>query len=163
MEIIPLDKKITFDHIIDNLYLGDLESASIQHIVDNDIQIVFNISNCNYEENQNVEYYHYNIDDESSADIIQFFEHFITLVKQNYEKKILVHCQNSVSRSVTLVLAYLISKGYSLIGGYEYIKTRRSQYTLPNRGFLKQLSQHEVATLGGISVDPITMYKNIRK
>ena len=52
--------------------------------------------------------------------------------------RIIVHCAVGVSRSASLVLAYLmIHHGYSLLDAIKKVKERR--WILPNRGFLKQL------------------------
>ena len=163
MEIVPIEKNFTFDNIIDNLYLGDIESATSSNLIKSKIEIVVNISNTHYNELNNVQYYHYDIDDESDVDISKYFDEFINIVNNNKEKNILVHCQNSVSRSVTLVLAYLISRGNTLVEAFEYLKSKRTQYTCPNRGFLKQLSEYEMNIYGSISINPIAMFKNLRK
>lgn len=163
MEIIPLEKISTFDHIINNLYLGDVESATSHNIKDNNIEIIVNVSNIKYKYFDKVEYYHYNINDESSENIYEYFDKFINLIKNNPTKNILVHCENSVSRSVTLVLAYLIDSKLRLVDAYEYLKTKRTQYTCPNKGFLKQLSIYELEKYSKISIDPIVMFKQIKK
>jgi len=163
MEIVALEKRCTFDQIMDNLYLGDVESATSQNIKSNNIEIVVNVSNTRYKHFDDVDYYHYDIDDVSSENIRVYFEQFVELIKNNTDKNILVHCQNSVSRSVTLVLAYCINNGKTLIEAYEYLKMKRTQYSCPNRGFIKQLSAYELQKHGKLSIDPILMFKTIRK
>lgn len=133
-----------FDHIIDNIFLGDIEAPKSNLMLVNKIKHVFNISNSRYEQIESLNqviYYHYDIDDERNQDILQFFNDFITIVS-NSSSNILVHCANSVSRSVTLVLSYLIQK-MSLKEAIIYLKSRRSQYTKPNIGFMKQLLTYE--------------------
>ena len=163
MEIVPLEKISTFDHIVGNLYLGDAESATSHNIANCSIEIVVNVSNTRYEHFDGVEYYHYDIEDKSSENISEYFDRFMALVDNNSSKHILVHCQNSVSRSVTLVLAYLINCGNTLVEAFEYLKSKRSQYTCPNRGFIKQLSLYEMHIHGKISIDPIAMFKTLKK
>lgn len=52
--------------------------------------------------------------------------------------RILVHCAVGVSRSASLVLAYLmIHQHFSLLDAIKTIKQHR--WIFPNRGFLKQL------------------------
>lgn len=163
MEILALEKNFTFDHIIDNLYLGDLESTVSTNLGKFNIKIVVNASNSEYVKCENITYFKFHIDDETNFDIYPYFEEFIKLINENPDKNILVHCQNSVSRSVTLTLAYLISKGMSLQSAYEYLISKRKQYTYPNRGFIKQLSFYEFELYGKISIDPIKFYKMMRK
>lgn len=49
---------------------------------------------------------------------------------------------NSVSRSVSLVLNYLM-KEMNLKDSFLYLKSKRKQYTKPNLGFIKQLMEKE--------------------
>lgn len=64
MEIVALEKRCTFDQIMDNLCLGDVESATSQNIKSNNIEIVVNVSNTRYKHFDDVDYYHYDIDDD---------------------------------------------------------------------------------------------------
>ncbi len=143
MELVAGKKIPVFDHVIDNLYLGDIESVHKVIIEKNKITSVVNISNSRYEQLPNVTYYNYDIDDESHENITQFFSSFISIVtSSSSDSNVLVHCANSVSRSVTLVLAYLLTK-MNLLEAIKYLKSKRTQYTRPNIGFIKQLIKYE--------------------
>ena len=55
------------------------------------------------------------------------------------EGKVLVHCAVGVSRSATLVLAYLmIRQNLTLVDAIKTVKDHR--VVIPNRGFLRQLN-----------------------
>ena len=55
------------------------------------------------------------------------------------EGKVLVHCAVGVSRSATLVLAYLmIRQNLTLVDAIKTVKDHRG--VIPNRGFLRQLN-----------------------
>jgi len=57
--------------------------------------------------------------------------------------KVLVHCQAGVSRSPTLVVAYLIARyGRPLMETFQMVKQRR-QIVAPNFNFLGQLLEFE--------------------
>lgn len=61
--------------------------------------------------------------------------------------KILVHCQVGVSRSATIVLAYLMLKqNMTLAEAIKKVKERRGIY--PNQGFLKQLINLHIQLYG---------------
>ncbi|XP_061586816.1 dual specificity protein phosphatase 26-like [Cololabis saira] len=61
--------------------------------------------------------------------------------------KVLVHCQVGVSRSATLVLAYLMLKqGLTLVEAICAVKDKRG--VIPNRGFLRQLIKLDVKLFG---------------
>lgn len=58
------------------------------------------------------------------------------------EHRILVHCVQGISRSASVVIAYLMHEGMSLRTAYEHTKARRS-IVEPRREFLDQLGQLE--------------------
>ena len=77
----------------------------------------------------------------------KFFSEINNIIKEHVNKKenILIHCYNAVSRSVTVLTAYLISTGMSLKDSLQLIKDKRNDkvYTKPNIGFMKQLIKYE--------------------
>jgi len=55
------------------------------------------------------------------------------------KKRVLVHCQAGISRSATLVIAYLIKhQKMNLKDAYLHVKSKRPQIG-PNKGFIQQL------------------------
>lgn len=161
-DILTAQNKIPiFDRIIDNIYLGDLEA--ILYLEKNKIDIVVNISNIKYNEISEIQYHYYNIDDNKEATISIYFNEFINLINTNLNKNIFVHCVNSVSRSVTLILAYLMTKNMNLITAYNYLKNKRTQYVSPNRGFVNQLIDHEFKLYNKNSMNAVAFYKKIKQ
>lgn len=143
MSLVIGEKIPTFNHIEENVYLGDVESAqSVELLTKHHIKIIINISNSRYKEYADIEYHHIDIEDDKDVSIYPYFDFVNRLIRENNEKNILIHCMNSVSRSVTLVLQYLMQKR-SLKDSYLYLISKREQYTRPNRGFLKQLFDKE--------------------
>ena len=58
-------------------------------------------------------------------------------------KNVLVHCVGGVSRSSTIVIAYLMLKhGYSLNDAYDFVKAKKSNIS-PNFNFMQQLLDFE--------------------
>ncbi len=141
MELVIGNKISTFDHIIDHIFLGDIESAQSDNIDSHNIKVIINISNSRYEKFPNIEYYVYDIDDYRTENITQFFSSFLSICAST-KSNILVHCANSVSRSVTLVLVYLMQT-MTLRDSIDYLMSKRTQYTKPNSGFMKQLIEYE--------------------
>ena len=71
--------------------------------------------------------------------------------------KVLVHCAAGVSRSATLVLAYLIGfQDMTLLAAHAHLKAARSVIR-PNNGFWRQLVALEIELRGATS---ITMVKS---
>ncbi len=143
MSLVIGEKIPTFDHIEENVYLGDVESAQSKELLSkHQIKIIVNISNSRYREYEDIQYHHIDIEDDKDVSIHPYFDFVNQLIEENKGKNILIHCMNSVSRSVTLVLQYLMQK-MSLKDSYLYLISKREQYTRPNRGFLKQLFDKE--------------------
>ncbi|HMP28076.1 MAG TPA: dual specificity protein phosphatase [Saprospiraceae bacterium] len=151
MEIIACEKKPTFDLVYQNLYLGDIEAAKNQTCIST-VDLIVNISNSRYKEYSKKSYEYFDIEDNRGANISVFFDRFVQIVEANLDKKILVHCANAVSRSVTLVLCYLIYKKMTLKDAILYLTFQRKQYTHPNIGFFKQLLDYEKKILGDNSL-----------
>ena len=84
------------------------------------------------------EYLEIGIWDESDVDIRQYFSAafaFIDKIIQDEGKRVLVHCAMGVSRSATIVIAYLMHKErISLMDAFRKVKDRRPCIE-PNRGF----------------------------
>lgn len=66
-------------------------------------------------------------------------------------RKVIVCCDRAISRSPTLILAFLISKkGYSLFSAFELMST--CKLIMPNAGFMDQLCAYELKTRQTASV-----------
>lgn len=134
-------------HIIDNLYLGSEHNASNrEELLSLKIKLVVNIS---FEiENffpKTFKYYKVAIKDKKSEDIKKFFKATADIIHEyiSNDKAVLVHCQRGVSRSASVVIAYLMRKQfYSLTDALKFCKDKRS-IIKPNTGFLTQLEELE--------------------
>lgn len=85
------------------------------------------------------------INDTPSENIKQYFANTNRFIHRYVQASqgVLVHCQAGVSRSVTIVMAYLLSHVCSEISVWsllDWIRQRRPCAN-PNRGFIKQLQQ----------------------
>eukprot|EP01147_Barroeca_monosierra_P009625 gene9625-1847_t len=56
--------------------------------------------------------------------------------------RVLVYCDEGISRGPTVILAYLLHQGWTLKGAIEYLKRLRPEIA-PNRGFFTQLLEYE--------------------
>lgn len=81
---------------------------------------------------------HIEADDVCTEDLSQYFYPAAEYID---ESTTLVHCRAGISRSATIVIAYLmIKKHMSLIDAYKLCKEKRS-IIRPNDGFIKQLQK----------------------
>ncbi|XP_006016347.1 dual specificity phosphatase DUPD1 [Alligator sinensis] len=139
-----------------NLYIGDektaldrysLEKAGFTHIL-NAAHGRWNVdTGPEYYRDMAIEYHGVEADDLPSFNLSPFFysaAEFINNALQDETNKILVHCAMGRSRSAALVLAYLmIYKNMTVVNAIEQVVKHRC--VLPNRGFLKQLRELDIA------------------
>ncbi|KAI8925328.1 protein-tyrosine phosphatase-like protein, partial [Entophlyctis helioformis] len=85
------------------------------------------------------------IADRPSQNIAQYFEPVAAFLDSALAvpgARVLVHCHAGVSRSVTLVIAYLVlATGMSLDEAYAHVRKRRP-VAKPNVGFARQLAEY---------------------
>nr|XP_014130855.1 dual specificity protein phosphatase 26 [Zonotrichia albicollis] len=106
---------------------------------------VLNASHCrwrggaNYYEGTGIRYLGIEAHDSPSFDMSPYFYPAADFIHQALnEGRILVHCAVGVSRSATLVLAYLMIRHHMpLVEAIKTVKDHRG--IIPNRGFLRQL------------------------
>ncbi|KAG7443593.1 phosphatases II, partial [Guyanagaster necrorhizus] len=81
------------------------------------------------------------ITDRPDVDILPHLERtieFLRLALEEPSNKVLVHCFQGVSRSATVVCAYLTSTGMSAKEAVKFVKSKRG-IVQPNIGFARQL------------------------
>ncbi|KAK0202787.1 protein-tyrosine phosphatase-like protein [Desarmillaria ectypa] len=79
--------------------------------------------------------------DRPDVDILPHLERtteFLSLALEEPTNKVLVHCFQGVSRSATVVCAYLTSTGMSAKEAVKFVKSKRG-IVQPNAGFARQL------------------------
>lgn len=83
------------------------------------------------------------VPDREHVDIAQFFEECFNFIEEGKRTGgVLVHCFVGRSRSVTIVIAYLMKKhGMSLSEALNLVKSKRS-VAAPNSGFMSQLRNY---------------------
>lgn len=148
------------DEIIPGLYLSNLEKSNdINELKNNNIKAIITIetsfkpeSVINYYKNNGIDYYYLYLNDLPTENIYQYFDdsfHFINNHLSN-GNNVLVHCRAGVSRSVALVLNYIIRKIYytnyldnidpeSIVNYALKIVRNKRPIVNPNKGFINQL------------------------
>ncbi|KAG8434966.1 hypothetical protein GDO86_013069 [Hymenochirus boettgeri] len=137
------------DEVWPNLFLGDLATANNRYTLwKMGITHVLNVAHGNRYCEGNSEFYGANITyhgvpayDLPDFDMSKYFysaSNFIHQAISTSGAKLLVHCVVGISRSATLVLAYLmIHQQLSLTQAIQ--KVQENRWVSPNRGFLQQL------------------------
>lgn len=95
------------------------------------------------------------IEDSYEEDISAYFDEGVQFIKDAIEKgnSVLVHCREGRSRSVTMIVAYLIiEKKWSLLAAYEHMSAISPDINI-NNGFKKQLVDLDKKVHNKISLD----------
>lgn len=139
--------------IVDKLFLGDLFDAN------NDIELKEKNINCIIcvaegvpirNNNPNIKVYRYNFQDDYHCNISLYFDEIGELIDK--EKIVLVNCAAGVSRSSTIVIAYIMKYyEFSLKDTILYVRNKRS-VICPNKKFLKYLFDYERKVFGRNSI-----------
>ncbi|XP_059497464.1 dual specificity protein phosphatase 10-like [Stegostoma tigrinum] len=91
--------------------------------------------------------------DSSKQNLRQYFEEAFEFIEEAHQcgKGVLIHCQAGVSRSATLVIAYLMKHTLmSMTDAYKYVKGKRPIIS-PNLNFMGQLLEFEMDLNKGLT------------
>ena len=132
------------DKITDKIYLGDIDGASdFDYFSKENINNVLSIINRppDYSDENKINHKIIDIDDFENVNIIKYFKECIEFIEK--ANKVFIHCMCGISRSSTIVIAYLMWKTHcSYYDAYFFVKNRRP-FIDPNVGFIKQLQIFE--------------------
>ena len=139
----PEDDSIS--KITDKIYLGDIIGAQkYQFLIDNKIDHILSLAgedSIKYDKDLNIEQKIIEIDDCETENIFQYFKECIEFIEKS--NKILIHCMAGVSRSSSIVIAYLMYKTKKdYYPTYFFVKNKR-KFISPNEGFVAQLLKFE--------------------
>ena len=74
--------------------------------------------------------------------LITHIDKCIEFINENKDKKIFVHCNAGISRSPSIIIAYLIKAlNYSFKDAYNFVKSKRN--IKPNEKFIQELQDLE--------------------
>ncbi|XP_032833512.1 dual specificity protein phosphatase 22 [Petromyzon marinus] len=132
--------------VLEGLYLGNIkDSADLKQLRDHNITHILSVHDAAREALEEMTYLCIQVSDTPSQNLTQHFKDCIQFIhKCRMEKKgCLVHCLAGVSRSVTMVVAYIMT--VTSLGWEEAmvaVKTARTCAN-PNLGFQQQLQMFQ--------------------
>lgn len=136
------------DEIVPGLYLGSHGSTQKKSILKkHGIKFVLNLAKncCRNFHPLSFTYLALQLSDNKTQSLREFFDPTFAFIDQSLETggAVLVHCFAGVSRSSSIVIAYLMKKkGWPAYVAYQLVKQRRS-ICQPNNGFLTKLMAYE--------------------
>jgi len=134
--------------IMTDLFLGNIYTAKEKELMKrHNIKYIVNVSHNTYNFfPDDFVYCNISVQDKDAANIAQYFSvtnNFIEHSRKNGDGSVLVHCKGGVSRSPTILIAYMMYQyKLSFKHAYGYIKSRKSGIN-PNPGFTSQLAAYE--------------------
>ncbi|KAM3137850.1 hypothetical protein pb186bvf_010093 [Paramecium bursaria] len=137
-----------------NLYLGNLDAAKDKQLLKN-LNITNVLSICTEEImkfDKRINHLSIEIRDQLGSDISRIFEQSYTFIDNALSsgQNVLVHCAAGISRSATIVIAYIMKKNKIFLQkAFKRVKDARP-YIRPNPHFIKQLLDYERKIYGGI-------------
>ena len=148
--------------ILPSLYLGPCSAASNKSFLDtNAITHVLSIGSTPASRVEGITYHRLSLNDSASSLLSKVTDEACKIIdgalaskgKGGSKGKILVHCSAGISRSPSLVVAYLMkSRGMPLKAALGQVVRARPQVS-PNPGFLSQLKALDEELFGTISLD----------
>lgn len=144
------------------LFLGNYSQAAHRGIVDDlNLTHIVNVSRNHENKFPSIKYLRLEVDDELDSNLFDRFQEACSFIDEVFalEKScVLVHCTMGVSRSASVVIAYLMhSRRISCKDSFEFVRERR-QGIRPNRAFAKQLCAWEKQLIGSSVTDPFDIF-----
>ena len=139
-----LGMSYNIDKITNNIYLGNIKGLSEKEYLKTEkIKSILSLTKetPKIDDELNINQKILPIDDLYSENIIKYFKECIEFIDNN--GKIFIHCECGVSRSATIVIAYLMWKTHSTFEAvYSFVKKTRPEID-PNNGFRRQLKKFQ--------------------
>eukprot|EP01121_Diplochlamys_sp_Union-15-3_P010483 TRINITY_DN2946_c0_g1_i1.p1 TRINITY_DN2946_c0_g1~~TRINITY_DN2946_c0_g1_i1.p1 ORF type:complete len:196 (-),score=30.83 TRINITY_DN2946_c0_g1_i1:145-690(-) len=137
--------------ILDFLFLGSFASAkSLNSLLKLGVKGVVNCTDEAEVYPDKFEYLNICIEDEPSVEISPYFDRCVNFIEKYRKRKenVLVHCHFGISRSATIVIAYIMkTQKWTLRQAYYHVLNLRPVIE-PNEGFWAQLLEYEKKLFG---------------
>ena len=145
----PAEKDNSPFEILPHLYLGCRKVAScLPGLRENHITRILNVTSSipnKFEHLEGFTYKQIAVEDAHEVNMLQHLPEAFRFIEETKltGEKVLVHCHAGMSRSVTVIIAYLMKYyEHTLDSAYEFVKERKSNIS-PNFSFMGQLLEYE--------------------
>lgn len=158
-EQFEIDAKIQFEisQIINGLHISGTGGLTQKKLIESNIKCILRMNmelaikeQLEMFSNLKIKYYHIPTEDHPNYDILPIFSKTNKIILDNLQlgNEILVHCKEGVSRSVTVVCAFLLYFNFTCmkksisVADVIALVQRGRHCAEPNTGFRKQLEQY---------------------
>ena len=134
----------SYDQITEKIYLGNEDTARDKSILNklNISNILICAEGCEKFFQDEYKYKILYIDDAIDENILSWFKEAFEFIDSSI-KNIYIHCIMGISRSATIVIAYLMYKNkMKYEQAFDFVKSKRKEIN-PNSGFREQLIKFE--------------------
>jgi len=132
--------------VLPDLWLGSSKSVSggAAKLMSHGISAVLNVSDHDHQM-QGIDYLHLKILDSQSSDIIATFQQAKPFLDSVLERhgSVLIHCAVGMNRSASCCVAWLMTRGLTLIQAFELVFRRKGLPIIMNTSFRRQLAAFE--------------------
>jgi hypothetical protein len=129
-------------YIIDNVYLGSQKSGvDINQLIELNIKYVLILGKGMEGKFDEIIYKIIEIDDSLEQNLSNYIREALDFIveSQKHNSNILIHCVSGISRSASIVIAYMMDKyKMNYDEAFAYVKTKRPTIR-PNTNFIEQL------------------------
>jgi protein-tyrosine phosphatase len=131
--------------ILPKLYLGNADSSHQRLLQKHNIKAIVRLANGPFIDENKYDLLRIFLEDHVQEPISDFFGDAIAFINEHRHQRhnVLVHCTAGVSRSATIVIAYVAhTMGWPVWRALDYVR-QKAPWINPNIGFLRQLYQCE--------------------
>lgn len=140
------DANLGMTEVLPNLLMGGVDPALDSELLkDKKVRHVLSLGLLNVPNFEGINYHHMRLLDLPRFNLLPHLEAAISVIEnaRKVDETIYVHCQAGVSRSSTVVIAYLMKRNsWAYKQAYDFLKDLRPCIE-PNSGFVKQLLKFE--------------------
>ena len=127
-----------YNPILEHIYIGNLFSGRDPEFIKN-LDCIVDLSSNYAKHPPYIKYVGFDVEDDPLINIIPTCEKVFDFLSENKGKRTLVHCIAGKSRSVAVVVYYIMRKyGLSFERSYMFVKSKRPVIAM-NEGFYNQL------------------------
>lgn len=133
---------MVYSYIVDNIFVGDIFSTNNKQLL-MQLNCIISLVDNVYHHN-NIDYLTLPIEDKCDKNILPLCEKAYEYIIKNNNKNILVHCMAGGSRSVSIILYYIMKKYKKTFEeAYNFMNTKHNNMNV-NKGFISQLKSLDI-------------------